>query len=217
MMGISPPYRTASGANKCPKCGLYSPEIASRCDCGYDFPSGQMKDSYIKAQHSVRPWVRFWSRHLDIIIFSFVIGFFWDIFMSSLLDLPAFYLGLLVLFVWVFVESDLLSIWGTTPGKWLLRVELKHANGNRPKFSAALKRSFAVWLKGLGLGLPIVSLFTLAVSYGRLTREGTTSWDKDGHFTVTHKKVGVIRTIVAIAIFVGFSVMLALSQVKQGG
>ena len=32
---------------KCPKCGLTNPDIAQRCDCGYDFPSGQMKSSYL--------------------------------------------------------------------------------------------------------------------------------------------------------------------------
>jgi hypothetical protein len=30
----------------CPKCGLINPDSAERCDCGYDFASGQMKLSY---------------------------------------------------------------------------------------------------------------------------------------------------------------------------
>ena len=32
---------------KCPNCGLINPESALRCDCGYDFPSGTMKESYL--------------------------------------------------------------------------------------------------------------------------------------------------------------------------
>jgi uncharacterized membrane protein YvbJ len=32
---------------KCPNCGLYNPENALRCDCGYDFSSGEMKRSYV--------------------------------------------------------------------------------------------------------------------------------------------------------------------------
>ena len=31
----------------CPKCGLINPPSAQRCDCGYDFLSRQMKESYI--------------------------------------------------------------------------------------------------------------------------------------------------------------------------
>jgi hypothetical protein len=32
---------------ECPKCRLVNPPEALRCDCGYDFASGQMKRSYL--------------------------------------------------------------------------------------------------------------------------------------------------------------------------
>jgi len=32
---------------KCPNCGLINPETAERCDCGYDFLTGIMKESYL--------------------------------------------------------------------------------------------------------------------------------------------------------------------------
>ena len=31
---------------KCPKCGLYNPAEAQRCDCGYDFESHQIERPY---------------------------------------------------------------------------------------------------------------------------------------------------------------------------
>jgi hypothetical protein len=34
-------------AQKCPKCGLFNPEIALRCDCGYDFESRTMQKSFV--------------------------------------------------------------------------------------------------------------------------------------------------------------------------
>ena len=34
-------------AMKCPNCGLLNPESAQRCDCGFDFPSKQVKESYL--------------------------------------------------------------------------------------------------------------------------------------------------------------------------
>jgi hypothetical protein len=34
----------------CPVCKLESPPEAVRCDCGYDFPSGLMADSYIQCR-----------------------------------------------------------------------------------------------------------------------------------------------------------------------
>ena len=32
---------------ECPHCRLINPPTAQRCDCGYDFPSGKMKESYL--------------------------------------------------------------------------------------------------------------------------------------------------------------------------
>jgi hypothetical protein len=34
-------------SKKCPHCGLYNHETALRCDCGYDFQSGQIQQSYL--------------------------------------------------------------------------------------------------------------------------------------------------------------------------
>jgi len=34
----------------CPECHLVNPNGALRCDCGYDFPSGTIKDSYLPPQ-----------------------------------------------------------------------------------------------------------------------------------------------------------------------
>jgi hypothetical protein len=33
----------------CPKCGLFSPDEAVRCDCGYDFAAREVRDSYLEA------------------------------------------------------------------------------------------------------------------------------------------------------------------------
>jgi hypothetical protein len=35
----------------CPKCELVNPDAALRCDCGYDFPTGDMKPSYLTVKN----------------------------------------------------------------------------------------------------------------------------------------------------------------------
>lgn len=35
---------------KCPRCGLFNPDSAERCDCGYDFKTGTVEKSYFKQE-----------------------------------------------------------------------------------------------------------------------------------------------------------------------
>jgi uncharacterized membrane protein YvbJ len=36
-------------SHTCPRCGLFSPEEAIRCDCGYDFKTRTVQSSYLVA------------------------------------------------------------------------------------------------------------------------------------------------------------------------
>jgi len=36
-------------AQKCPRCGLFNPPEAIRCDCGYDFKTQTVESSYLAA------------------------------------------------------------------------------------------------------------------------------------------------------------------------
>lgn len=41
-------------SKKCPKCGLINPETTLRCDCGYDFTTGGIKESYLSEKERLR-------------------------------------------------------------------------------------------------------------------------------------------------------------------
>jgi TPR repeat protein len=49
--------------------------------------------------------------------------------------------------------------------------------------------------------LPIVSLLTLVTAYYLLKGNSTTSWDREGGFTVEHGRIGVSRTLAAVVCF----------------
>jgi membrane protease YdiL (CAAX protease family) len=158
---------------------------------------------------NVRPWVRFVARNIDNYIFAFILGLFWAMISTSSLPKSDIGFGLIALFLWIFVEAVFLSSWGTTFGKWLLKVKLRDNEDKKLTFPVALQRSFLVWLKGLGIGFPIVSLFTLISAYSELTKKGITTWDRDCHLIVSHQTIGIIRTAVAI-ILIGIFLMIII-------
>lgn len=162
----------------------------------------------------VRPWVRYWARMLDICLLTMPIGFLLGIFaplfvMQNSNDLL---LGFIALFFYVFVEAMLLSSFGTTPGKWFLKIQLAHASGNPISYSQALARSLKVWWRGLGTGFPLVQLITCVIAHERLKRYGITSWDREGSFVVAHEDVGITRILVAVVFFIVFSILVAVTK-----
>jgi uncharacterized RDD family membrane protein YckC len=134
------------------------------------------------------PWTRYFARLIDIVIGGFALGVVLGLAGPALLEaMPSIVLGIFALFLWCFIEAVLLSTWGTTPGKALLGVTLRTAQGGKLDFGTALSRAFKVWVFGLGLGIPIVSLITVVKAYNRLKKLGETSWDAEGRFQVIHR------------------------------
>ncbi len=164
-----------------------------------------------------RPWVRYFARIIDYIVFEFLITilltFIFLLVAPSVIEwfyyneltyITYLAFSFFIYMSWNFFEALLLSKWGTTIGKWLLGVSLTDSFGNKLTYEDALSRSFQVWIKGMGLGLPIVSIITLIVSYTRLNEEGKTSWDFKGNYVVKHKELKTFCVIIVILIMVSY-------------
>ncbi|MCH9613155.1 MAG: hypothetical protein SP1CHLAM54_01510 [Chlamydiia bacterium] len=178
-------------------------------ETGDEMPRGdEIETPLIEEKQKARPWVRFWARIVDYFIFGIICGV-----IIGLLDIPtpAYnqpWLGMCVIFLWVFVEAILISTWGSTPGKALMHCHVRRTDGTKLSFLSALNRSFSVWWLGVGAGIPIVSVITMIVACVKLSNLHVTTWDRTGHTVVEHKKVGFWRTIVVIAIMIVFAYIL---------
>ena len=154
----------------------------------------------------VRPWVRYWARIIDIIIFASFFPFFIAFVLSPIvyIDLmkQQYFFVLIMLFLYIFFEALLLSTWGTTFGKALLKVKLKNKDQSKLSYFQALKRTFLLTLKGMGFSVPIVGFITLAVAYGKLVDKHETSWDRDGGHQIRHQKIGILRILIAFIPFI---------------
>ena len=162
---------------------------------------------------SPRPWVRLWARLLDLYLASLAIGFAigWIIpsAFESINNHNNQLFGMALIFVWMFIEAYLLSTLGTTPGKWLFKTKISTSSGDKLFFSTAMSRSFNVWLRGLGIGIPIATLITQIVAYNNLKKNGVTTWDRDDSLIVVHERIGAIRVLVAIVFFAAFFLLVA--------
>jgi len=149
---------------------------------------------------------------VDFFLFSFLGGFVLASVYEPALGVPDILFGILLLFAYAFVESAMLASWGTTPGKALLRIRLRNSDGTKLSYADGLSRAFKVLIRGQGIGLPLVALFTQIHAYNRLTNQGVTSWDEDGDFDVSHQVIGAWRTILTILILMAFAFLMALGQ-----
>ena len=165
-----------------------------------------------------RPWVRYFARGTDNMLFAFFSGFLaaiWPPLDAVITRISDRAFGMVLLLLWVFVEAALLAVFGTTPGKWLLRTRVQSRDGRPLGYLRSLERSFIVWFRGMGIGFPLAALFTTIAAYNRLTEERITSWDFEGDFVVTHRKIGVLRALAVILIQIVFFALTIWAVVQK--
>lgn len=151
-------------------------------------------ENNIVVQNGVNPWLRFCARTFDYCLLAFIFVYL----LSNTITKNKLPFTILMMFIWIFVETILLSTWGTTLGKWLFNIHVLNNEGRKPSFSQALKRSILVWFRGMGCCLPFIVLITHIVSYRLLKKNGVTSWDQDCYLNVEHTKLGIIKKIMCI-------------------
>jgi len=57
------------------------------------------------------------------------------------------------------------------------------------------------------MGLPLISILALISGHSDLTKRDFTAWDKKYSLTVSHQKVGVIRSALAIILIFLFTII----------
>ncbi len=165
------------------------------------------------------PWRRWFARLFDLwweilVVAGFggiVIGLIWPAFLiwidsplgSKLATLACVPLALLL-------DAGVTAALGNTPGKALLGLRVGLADGGPLSFVQLCRRNLGVWAAGLGLGLALISLLTMARQLRRLKGGEQASYD-DEDFRVRARPVGWARRAGFCAAFVGlFAVMTGL-------
>lgn len=176
-----------------------------------------------------RPWPRYFARMLDTSILSMLVMIallFPAVFIApeamdrllAMLDtgiggsILSNVLGLAL----APLPTALLIARGQTPGKWLFGIRVRDADGRRLRVGMALKRELMVWVRGVGLGVPVVSLFALVTSHAALTDDGDTPWDKALGCRVEHAPRTVlwwVRAVLGAGVVFGMLVYSAIGMI----
>lgn len=177
------------------------------------------------------PWRRYFARMLDTVIFGFLFSTVMAASMGAL-DPPLFekFYGrnglfqntiLATLFVLISAmpfEALAIGLTGTSIGKWIFGVRITHKSGHPIGLTRAFGRELGAWFYGLGIGVPLVSLIALFLSYQRLKDDGAARWDAGRPWIVTYRPSGVLQWTLSTSGFVcwfcllvGFTILGARS------
>ena len=175
---------------------------------------------------SAHPWRRYFARMLDtltngaIVIFIAAVALafiapermkdFTSALDNKLLGTIAMCLAAMPL------NALLIGLTGGSFGKWLFGVRVLTLDGRPIGFMQALSREGVVAVQGLGLGIPIVSLFTCVAAFNNLRKMAKTSWDAKAGFKAVHRPKGAR---LAIGMFFGLVayVCVVLALAALGG
>jgi hypothetical protein len=181
-------------------------------------------DNLVTTSRTLHPWRRYFARMLDYYLFALVAGF------MLALKFPNFYssleklvggndsiLGLLYIALFVPFEAFCLAAFGTTFGKWLYSIRLTHDSAEKT-FLDSLKRSAVVWLSGMAMGIPILTIIAMPLAYNHLKKHGLTTWDKNLGWKVDHEELSYWRWggIISVWFLIISVIAYALSVGKAG-
>ncbi len=130
------------------------------------------------------PWRRFFARSFDLSTYSVI----WNAFLTPVVNLHLLSrTGLLWLMaelaasacLMFLIEPVLLTLAGTTPGKFLFGIHVRGTDGGRLPYGMALARTWGVFGKGMGYFIPGYQLFRQYRSYKECKNGEMLYWEMD--------------------------------------
>ena len=169
------------------------------------------------------PWRRYWARSVDLTVSSLLVGVLAAAIRPSLvppLSAPAGGEWVILLFLLPLaftMDAGIFWAMGNTPGKAIAGIRVLQEGGAHPlRALAYLGRNLGVYVFGLGLGLPLISLFTLVHGYRRAAAGEALIWDRLCGSRVYAHSAAEMRTWLTAGVYViGATALFALGLSSQ--
>ena len=175
----------------------------------------------------VTPWRRYAARSLDILFFGGIAfslmsimyyslaPYSADQFFSFLEHPSAIIVNIVIIsFLSCLLTGAIIGVSGSSLGKIIFGVMVTDQAGNKLGLAKGVERDLAVFLRGLGLGIPLINLVTMYVAYSKLNKSNSTTWDSEKNYRVWHRPsspiqyllntLGIILIIIINALYRAF-------------
>lgn len=159
------------------------------------------------------PWRRFFARSLDYAAYTTI----WNVFLALILNIninsrstgSSALDGIVVIIIMFLLEPAMLSLFGTTLGKWILGIRITDNEGKLLTYRGARERTWRMLLRGWGLRIPFYGLYRQWMSYRANSDGETLEWEYHSAITLKDEKGWRIFAYLGMhAVLVG---MLALA------
>ena len=147
-------------------------------------------DTYEKVR---APWRRFFSRYFDLMLYSTIwvaLGFAL-LHRSPSTETGSAWMGaasIVSVVLMVLIEPLFLCTWGTTPGKWLLGLQVRGNSGQKLDYMEGIYRTVQALWYGFGFFLPIYNLVRGYHCYYDCTDGKTLPWEWDSELQLKDEK-----------------------------
>lgn len=146
---------------------------------------------------------RFWARWMDLVAYG---SLWWlGLYFSGrniASALTSVWMLLPMYIPWFILESWLLHKYGTTPGKWLMSLQVRNEDESLLALPAASKRSLRVLVSGIGFGWSYLAAICQLMSWFTTRRIGKPIWDYLGKHKVEAKPMVPLKILLFVAIFI---------------
>lgn len=161
------------------------------------------------------PWRRFFARTIDIWLLTMPVAFASGSLLAPTFSENPYTFGLILLPFVMFFEAVISAVFGNSPGKALLAIRVTTIGGGRLSFNDYCRRGVQLYIFGIALGIPFVSLFPMIKQYQNLNAGRPAVYDH-GLFSVRVSDLGMGRKVIAgVVLLALFSVPGCISAINQ--
>lgn len=128
------------------------------------------------------PWRRYFARSLDLFVYAMLLALADFYLFPGDMSNAADTVGLLLLTL--LLEPVQLRLFGTTLGKWIFGIRVTGLDGYNLFWSEAFDRTAKVLLFGMGLNIPLLSLWRNWRGYQRYADGQDSYWEENSELTI---------------------------------